>query len=200
MNDQLPDAQEVEGRSFSGLDLHGQEIGFKEFYSCVFRKCSFLETTLRNCRFVDCEFRECNLSLCRVMDCSFSNTRFQDSQVIGVDWTEASWPKRGFLRTVDFRSCALNHSTFIGLSLRGIELTGCVARDVDFTEADLSRADLTHTDFSQSRFLHTDLTEADLTGATNYAIAPTRNVLKKTRFSLPEAVSLLYGLDIILTD
>jgi fluoroquinolone resistance protein len=200
MNDQLPDAQEVEGRSFSGLDLHGQEIGFKEFYSCVFRKCSFLETTLRNCRFVDCEFRECNLSLCRVMDCSFSNTRFQDSQVIGVDWTEASWPKRGFLRTVDFRSCALNHSTFIGLSLRGIELTGCVARDVDFTEADLSRADLTHTDFSQSRFLHTDLTEADLTGATNYSIAPTRNVLKKTRFSLPEAVSLLYGLDIILTD
>ncbi|MEJ2736127.1 MAG: pentapeptide repeat-containing protein [Anaerolineae bacterium] len=200
MNDQLPEIQEVEGRSFSGLDLHGQELGFREFYGCVFLKCSFLETTFRSCRFVDCEFRECNLSLCRVKDCSFSNTRFQDSQVMGVDWTEASWPKRGFLRTVDFRSCALNHSTFIGLSLRGIELTECAARGVDFTEADLSRADLPHTDFSQSRFLHTDLTEADLTGATNYSIAPTRNVLKKTRFSLPEAVSLLYGLDIILTD
>lgn len=200
MNDQLPDAQEVEGKSFSGLDLHGQEIGFKEFYNCVFRKCSFLETTFRSCRFVDCEFRECNLGLCRVKDCSFSNTRFQDSQVIGVDWTEASWPKRGFLRTVDFQSCALNHSTFIGLGLRGIELTRCFARDVDFTETDLSRANLSHTDLSQSRFLHTDLTEADLTGATNYSIAPTRNVLKKTKFSLPEAVSLLYGLDIILTD
>jgi fluoroquinolone resistance protein len=200
MDELLADVREVEGRSFSDLDLHGQEIGFKEFYGCVFCKCSFLETSFRSCRFVDCEFRECNLSLCRVKDCSFSNTRFQDSQVIGVDWTEASWPKRGFLRTVDFRRCALNHSTFIGLSLRGIELTGCVARDVDFTEADLSRADLTHTDLSQSRFLHTDLTEADLTGATNYAIAPNRNVLKKTKFSLPEAVSLLYGLDIILTD
>jgi uncharacterized protein YjbI with pentapeptide repeats len=200
MNDLWTDVREIEGRSFSGLDLDGQEIGFKEFYGCVFSKCSFLETTFRSCRFVDCEFRECNLGLCRVKDCSFSNTRFQDSQVIGVDWTEASWPKRGFLRTVDFRSCALNHSTFIGLSLREIELTRCVARDVDFTEADLSRADLTHTDFSQSRFLHTDLTEADLTGATNYAIAPNRNVLKKTKFSLPEAVSLLYGLDIILTD
>ena len=200
MNDLLADVREVEERSFSGLDLHGQELRFKEFYGCVFFKCSFLETTLRSCRFVDCEFRECNLALCRVQDCSFSNTRFQDSQVIGVDWIEASWPKHGFLRTVDFTRCALNHSTFIGLSLRGIELTNCVARDVDFTGADLSQADLTHTDFSQSRFLHTDLTEADLTGATNYSIAPNRNVLKKAKFSLPEAVSLLYGLDIILTD
>jgi fluoroquinolone resistance protein len=200
VNDLLADAQEYEGRSFSGLDLQGKELSFKEFYGCVFTRCSFLETTFTSCRFVDCEFRECNLGLCRVKDCSFSNTRFQDSQVIGVDWTEASWPKRGFLRTIDFYSCALNHSTFIGLSLKGIDLTRCIARDVDFTEADLSRANLTHTDLSQSRFVHTDLTEADLTDATNYSIAPKLNVLKKTKFSLPEAVSLLYGLDIILTD
>lgn len=200
MNDLLSDVEEHEGRSFSGLDLHGRELRFKAFYGCVFTRCSFLETTFISCKFVDCEFRECNLGLCRVRDCSFSNTRFQDSQVIGVDWTEASWPKRGFLRTIDFDRCALNHSTFIGLSLRGIDLTRCVARDVDFTEADLSRANLTHTDFSQSRFLHTDLTEADLTDATNYSIAPNRNVLKKTKFSLPEAISLLYGLDIILAE
>lgn len=201
MTELLADAQkEYEDQSFVSLDLQGEEIRFKEFIGCVFTRCSFLETTFISCRFVDCEFKECDLGLCCVKDCSFSNTRFQDSHVIGVDWTEASWPKRGFLRTIDFSSCSINHSTFIGLSLRGIHLTRCVARDVDFTEADLTRANCTHTDFSQSRFLHTDLTEADFSDAINYSIAPNLNVLKRTKFSLPEAVSLLYGLDIILTE
>jgi fluoroquinolone resistance protein len=58
----------------------------------------------------------------------------------------------------------------------------------------------TLTDFSNSRFQHTNLTEADFTGATNYAIAASLNTLKKTKFSLPEAMSLLYSLDIILTE
>jgi uncharacterized protein YjbI with pentapeptide repeats len=75
----------------------------------------------------------------------------------------------------------------------------CVAKGVDFADADLSQADCGHTDFGESRFLHTDLTEADFVGATNYAIAPNLNVLKRTKFSLPEAMSLLYGLEIILS-
>ena len=120
--------------------------------------------------------------------------------MVGINWSEASWPKRGLLRSIDLIRCAISHSTFIGLSLRRMQIAECLARDVDFTEADLSQADCRHTDFAQSRFLHTDLTKADFTGATNYAIAPNLNVLKKTKFSLPEAMSLLYGLDIILED
>ena len=73
-------------------------------------------------------------------------------------------------------------------------------RESDFAEADLSLASCTGTDFADSRFLHTDLTEADFVGARNYAISPSLNVLKKTSFSLPEAVSLLYGLDIVLSE
>ena len=48
--------------------------------------------------------------------------------------------------------------------------------------------------------MHANLTEADFTGAKNYAIAPGMNTLKKTKFSLPEAMSLLYNLDIKLTE
>jgi len=44
------------------------------------------------------------------------------------------------------------------------------------------------------------LTEADFTGAKNYAIAASSNTLKKTKFSLPEAMGLLYSLDIVLTE
>jgi uncharacterized protein YjbI with pentapeptide repeats len=99
-----------------------------------------------------------------------------------------------------FFKCAISHSTFIGLSLRGIQIRDCVAADVDFREADLSRAGFGGTDLSKSLFSSTDLTEADLSGARNYDIDPGRNVLKQARFSLPEAMSLLYSLDIVLTE
>ncbi len=41
---------------------------------------------------------------------------------------------------------------------------------------------------------------ADFRGARNYAIAADLNTLKQAKFSLPEAVALLHGLDIILED
>lgn len=189
-----------EDRTFDGLALAGEEVRAKEFAGCVFIGCSFLETTFAACRFMDCEFVRCDLSLCRVEDCSFTSAKFIDSQVIGVNWTEASWPARGLFNAIGFERCAISHSTFIGLGLRRINMVDCVARDVDFAEADLTEANCAGTDFKDSRFLHTDLTRADFTGAANYAIHASLNVLHKTRFSLPEALSLLYGLDIVLTE
>jgi fluoroquinolone resistance protein len=191
---------EYEDQKFDGLTLTGEEVRTKEFAGCVFAGCSFHETRFTACRFVDCEFVRCDLSLCQVQDCSFTSVKFTDSQVIGVNWTEASWPALGLFHVIGFERCAISHSTFIGLGLRRIKIVDCVACDVDFAEADLGQADCTGTDFQDSRFLHTDLTEADFTRARNYAIAPNLNVLRKTKFALPEAMSLLYGLDIILSE
>jgi uncharacterized protein YjbI with pentapeptide repeats len=72
--------------------------------------------------------------------------------------------------------------------------------NVDFREADLSGASFGATDLSESLFSSTDLSEADLSRARNYSIAPGRNVLTQARFSLPEAMALLYGLDIVLVE
>jgi uncharacterized protein YjbI with pentapeptide repeats len=88
----------------------------------------------------------------------------------------------------------------MGLDLRQAKLVRCTAREADFTESDLTGADCNGTDFSSSRFLRTNLTKANFTKASNYSIDPSLNTLKKTRFSLPEAISLLYSLDIILDD
>ena len=191
---------EYEDRAFEGLELAGEEVRDKEIAGCTFTGCSFLETRFSACRFVECAFVRCDLSLCRVSDSSFTDVTFVESRAIGVDWTEASWPALGLFQRIGFERCAVSHSTFDGLLLRGIKMVDCVAHDVDFAEADLTEANFTGTDFRESRFLHTDLTRADFQGATNYAIAPGLNVLSKTRFSLPEAMALLYGLDIILTE
>ncbi len=74
----------------------------------------------------------------------------------------------------------------------------CEAKEVDFTETDLSHSDLKGTDFEKSRFFKTNLAYADFKGARNYYIDARVNTLKQTKFSLPEALSLLNGLDIIL--
>jgi uncharacterized protein YjbI with pentapeptide repeats len=47
-------------------------------------------------------------------------------------------------------------------------------------------------------FGNTDLSKANLSKAYNYHIDASQNKLKGTRFSLPEAMSLLYSLEIIL--
>lgn len=183
---------------FRKLNLERARLDANEFYDCTFIRCSFVEAVLHSCRFVGCVFQHCDLSLIQAPASTFSDTRFEDSSLVGVNWTQADWPAARLGEPMGFCRCALNHSTFLGLNLREIQIKDCVAVDVDFREADLTRADFSGTDLSESLFLNTNLTKADLSSARNYHIAPGQNVLKKARFSLPEALSLLYSMDIEL--
>ncbi len=191
---------EYNGQVFKKIQCPGETLGAKEFYECSFSDCMFTEAVLSRCRFIDCTFHGCDLSLAQVPGCTFRGVTFEKSKLVGIDWTKAIWGrKQGILNSVGFTECTLNYSTFIGAQMPGLRMTGCVAHDVDFAEADLTSANFSGTDLADSRFWQTNLTGADFTGATGYAIAATLNTLKKTKFSLPEAISLLYSLDIVLT-
>jgi uncharacterized protein YjbI with pentapeptide repeats len=185
---------------FKRLNLDQQRFESSEFYDCKFIRCSFSESLFSSCRFVNCTFQDCDLSLIQLTGSSFSATRFEDSKVIGVDWTQADWSSPSIGAPIGFIKSTLNHATFIGLKLREIEIIDSIAVNVDFREADLSQSDFSGTDLSKSLFSNTDLTAADLSRARNYHIAPGQNTLKQTKFSLPEAMSLLYNLDIDLIE
>jgi len=86
------------------------------------------------------------------------------------------------------------------LNLREIAIIECKVNNVDFREADLTKANLTYSDFAESMFVNSDLTEADFTYADNYRIDVRVNKITKAKFMLPEAASLLEGLDIKLVD
>jgi uncharacterized protein YjbI with pentapeptide repeats len=187
-------------QTFREAHVEQGELISSEFYDCVFFRCRFVEALFRSCRFVNCTFQRCDLSLVQVPQSTFSLVRFEDSTVIGVDWTQADWPTTGLGDPIGFFNSAINHSTFIGLRLRGIQIRNTAARDVDFREADLYRADFGGTDLSESMFINTNLAEADLSGARNYHIDPGQNTLTGAKFSLPEAMSLLYCMDIVLLD
>jgi fluoroquinolone resistance protein len=185
---------------FKELRLDRVELLSAEFRDCVFFRSSFVEAIFRSCKFVGCTFKECDLSLVKAPGSRFTSSRFQTCKAIGINWSEADWPPSGLADPIGFFDSAISHSTFLGLSLREIKICGCLAVDVDFREADLSQADFGGTDLAQSLFGHTDLSGADLSRARNYDIDPGQNTIKQARFSLPEAMSLLHSMDIVLVD
>ncbi len=196
------DEKEFDQQEYKGLSFQNIRLAQKTYTSCVFKKCSFREANFTNCVFQDCKFQNTDLSLIIFKECTFKNVVFENSQLVGINWMDTNLTEKRliFIKPVDFIECVLNHSTFMGCNLKNAKITRCIARDVSFEEADLSRADCTNTEFTDSRFIHTNLTETNFAGATNYSIAANSNTLHKTIFTLPDAMSLLYGLDIILKD
>ena len=187
-------------RKFDQIQLAGGEIQGSEFINCIFVSADFSGAVYRSCRFIGCVFHSCDLSLIRLQDCGISGSEFYSSKLVGVDWTLANWEREAFGEPLKFTESILNHSTFIGLAVRMAKFTDCILHNVDFREADLSQADFSGADLADSIFLHTNLTEANLETARNYHIAPEQNTLSKARFSFPEALSLLYAMDISLED
>ena len=86
------------------------------------------------------------------------------------------------------------------MKVPNLVLKNSIAKEVDFMEADCSDANFEGTDFEKSKFHQTNLTKANFNNAFNYAIDFNNNTLKGAKFSMPEAVSLLRGLDIVLKD
>jgi uncharacterized protein YjbI with pentapeptide repeats len=187
-------------RKFSKLVYEDQILEFIEFHDCVFRQCSFQATEFSGCKFSDCKFIDCNLSLVKFDGCTFAGVRFEGSQLVGINWARANLSGKSLKKPFDIQDCNLNYSVFMGANLKDVKITGCSAREVDFSEAILKQVDASGSDFIGSRFVNTDLTEADFSRAMNYQINATQNKLKGTKFSLPEAMSLLRSLDIQLVE
>jgi uncharacterized protein YjbI with pentapeptide repeats len=194
-----PGSEYIE-QAFKGENLNGVEIAGSIFQDCTFEGCTFSESIFRSCRLINCVFRGCDLSLIQVPGSMISGTRFENTKVIGVNWTLANWQEKGIWDPIQFKKCALNHSTFLGVNLSGIKVRRSEAVNVDFREADLSRVDFAFTDLTDSLFISTNLAGADLRYAKNYQIDPTKNQIEGARFSMPEVLALLYSMEIEISE
>ena len=191
---------EYSDQTYTGLEMTGIHIQAATFLDCTFDRCTFSESVFENCRLLDCEFKDCNCSLLQVPGTAISGGRFKNTKLIGVNWSQADWPGHGIGNPLSFNKCFLNHSTFLGVHLGAVKLQRCEAINVDFREATISRADFAFTNLKDSLFQSTDLSEADLRYARNYDIDPSQNKILKARFSLPEALALLYSMDIEISE
>lgn len=182
-------------RAFEGLDASAHAFDGSEFDTCTFRSCSFAGAALKRWRLADCRFEDCDLTAARLTGARLRGVSFEKCRVGGVNWAGAS-----SLDDLSFERCVLDHGVFAGAKLPRFSAVDCRAREADFSEADLRGAVFTKTDLLGSRFFGADLSAADLRGAFDYLIDARQTKLKKTRVSLPEAVSLLSGLDVLLED
>lgn len=182
------------------LKLHEEKKVFSaiEFYNCTFENCYLLECLFQKCTFTHCTFINCDISALKVTNSKFIEVVFESSKVIGVDWTQAGKVGSYMPLSLKFFQSTLTYSTFFGLNLAHIEVVKCIVHEVDFTDADISEGNFRETDFLESKFHNTNLSKADFRQARNYTIDPRANIVKKAKFSLPEAMTLLSGFDIIL--
>lgn len=183
---------------FKDLDWSEKNVDSTEFDNCTFSGCNFSHASFTQCKFHECHFIRCNLSLLKVAKCSFFDTFFEETKAIGINWTHAAWPNIKLVSPLRFNKCILNDSSFLGLSLAEMIMTECKAHDVDFRDADFTEADFSHTEFTNSLFNKTILKEANFAEAINYNINIFQNDVKRAKFTLPEAMSLLQHLDIEL--
>lgn len=200
MEDILGSNIEFYDKEFTDVSICKQEATNKEFDGCSFISCDFSESSFINCKFSDCRFIKCNLSAMNVKNSKFSDVVFQESKVLGVDWTKAYWRGLALGSPLCFKECLVSSSSFYGLIQPGIIFDECRAHDVDFREADLTRSIFCKTDLTNSLFSNTNLTGADFYGASNYDININTNTIKNARFCRYEAVSLLKSLDVKLVE
>lgn len=195
-----PESNEHDDETFTDIELAGAIIEGRRFRDCSFVRCNLSDASLVRCRFSDCKFVDCNLSLTKVTSTGFSGVTFTDCKTVGINWTDAYWSSIRVPGSLSFVRCILNDSTFFGLDLRELKLIDCRAIDVDFTGANCEDADFSHSDLRDSVFRQSKLARANFSEASNYSINISNNDIKRAKFTLPDAMSLLYSLDIELVE
>ncbi len=185
---------EFEDESFSGGALPGLDLRKKRFSGCRFSAMSVNEAQLQACVLDDCSFERCDLSMAQLADCSFRGVRFENTKLMGVDWTVA----RDLLFDVSFEECVLSYGVFVKRKMRQTKIIRCVAHEADFSGADLTEADFSGTDLRDARFSRTVLVKTNLASATHYHIRPADNRLKQTRFSMEAGLHTLAELGIVV--
>lgn len=123
---------------------------------------------------------------------AFRDVIFKESKMFGLHFDDCN----EFGMSFTFDDCALNNSVFYKTIIRKTIFKNSKLIEVDFTECDLSNAVFTDCDLSGAVFDNTNLEKADFRTSVHYAIDPSKNRLKKAKFSLSEIHGLLHQFDI----
>jgi fluoroquinolone resistance protein len=191
-------SDDFQDERFCDLELDEPVLAGKEFESCEFRRCSLTSADLSDCAFRETTFDDCDLSGARFADSKLVSTVFSDCKLIGIDWTSVHVSRLPLALT--FERCRMDFSSFAGLRLAGSGFRHCRLHEADFSDADLSGCDFGRADLARARFANTDIEGARLDGAINYHIDVRTNRVKGARVSLPEGMTLLQAVGIVVVE
>lgn len=187
-------AEEYENDTFTSIAAGGAMLRGKSFVHCTFKNCDLSNADCSGTLFESCTFTECNFSLVRMNDAKMRGVVFTGCKILGVVFT----PCDTLIIDMHFTKCVLRNCNFSGLSLRKMAATNCEIIDSDFINIDLTDADFTESSFQGTEFNNANLTRASFIDARGYEINPLSNKIRKARFSMPEAISLVEYLGVII--
>lgn len=193
MDDQIEDFTTYTNTKFADVSLEKRILTGTSFIGVEFDHVNLQFCTLSNCLFQDCVFSNCNCSVMAIDSTQFRKVSFTESKLIGVNWSGA-----GETFKVRFNGSLLDKSNFFEMNLSKFVFSGCSLRDALFQNTKLNHAVFDKCELARCQFSETDLSFADFSTARNYFIDNHNNKLRKTKFSLPEALSLLGNFDIVL--
>jgi len=176
---------------FSALSFSNETVSSVRFEECTFSECRLVDCKFEKCVFLDCKFEGCTLSAVNPDKSRFLQPKFFRCKVMGFDWAKAAK-----IQDISFDDCQLDYSNFSSLHFPKIHMVKCSAKEARFVETDMTDGVFTGTDFQNSTIFKSNFTRADFRQAKNYSLDVRNNTIKNARFSLPEALSLLYGLEI----
>lgn len=183
-----------EDEIFNKIDFKNKALAKGEYDQCTFAQCDFSNTDLSFFDFTDCVFDGCNLSMIKTAKTAFKDVRFVNCKMVGIHFEDCS----PFLFSIYLEQCTLNYASFYKLSLKKTIFKNSVLEEVDFTEADLSGAVFENCDLKKAIFDNTKIEKADFRTSYNYTIDPSKNMIKKAKFSLSAVSGLLNSFDIII--
>ena len=189
----IDETREHEDKTFEKINYQAKTVLERKFINCVFKNCNLGNITFKDCFFEDCIFDGCDLSLMKVNNSVFKKLQIIHSKAIGIQWFDARNPF-----SIKCTDSNISYSSFFGKDLKKANFIRCTAKETDFSECNLTETVFEGSDLSDARFLDCDLSLTNFKEAKNYSIDLRHNKTRKTKFSLPEALSLLNSFDIII--
>jgi fluoroquinolone resistance protein len=187
-------AEEFENATFANVSARGGVLRGKTFTRCHFKNCDLSGANLSGSLFENCTFTDCNVSLVIMNDAKMRGVTFTACKILGVVFSQCNT----LSVDMNFTKCMLRNCNFSELTLRKMSVRQCEIIDSDFINVDLTGADFSDSSFTGSEFNNANLTRASFIDARGYAINPLSNKIKKAQFSMPEAISLVEYLGVVI--
>lgn len=180
------------------LRLSGEPLEDTEYAECAFSACEFSDVVMHNIKFVNCTFDDCVLRTVSFRECSMLRVELRNCALVGLDWSAVRRHGARLAPLAAMRACTVKYNTFIDMGITKMDFTGSALLDCYFQDCDLRQATLRECDLQNTVFQHCDLSRADFRDARNYAVNVMNNKVAKARFSLPDAIGLLSGFDVVV--
>lgn len=156
----------------------------------------FLNMKLDRCTFSGCRFTRCNIVSLSATCTQVRYAEFDSCNLIGIHWNELLPAGRIKNPISKLSNSFLKYNSFIHMSLARFQFAGNHLEHSMFEECNLKDSSFEKSLLNTTQFTNRDLRGADFREATGYQIDINTNKLKGAKFSFPEVINLLSGLEI----